>query len=514
MRKFIVIISTVFLAACGLLLALSPDILSTVIIAVMTAAIGAGMFFGIVPNLLYCDGMRTGQESVDLTREVNADNIWTAVVSVTPFFKQKKLDEMFDSYLDIVRDQEEKGVVISDIEDVINEETLAIHSWRGVILQISGILTALGLLGTFLGLVTGISTVAFSSAEATMESIENLLRGISTAFYTSIAGVILSILFNIAYRLVWNVMLREYEVFLEKFHIYIQPSTDEQIKAKQYLNTEKMIETLNVLRLNSSLSLSQGTSDPAQEQRMMIDILSGLRHGEFTFLLVPVCNLSDRTIIKAESKLHWNHPVLGAVQPSVYMPIVESDGFIAKLDQYVWEQVCSAQRDWIDNGAHPVPIVIDIRKTDLLALDVYDCIKNLTEDQDLEPRYIEVAIDESAYIICHDEAKKAEKQFLQNGFKVTIANFSGNLVKLGKTDADEICLNLNSSVNENDIESIFSQAANAHLTLTCEGISSAKTLADVKKYGCLIGRGSHLYSEMTREEYEKLMRYGARNTEE
>ena len=347
-----------------------------------------------------------------------------------------------------------------------------------------------------------------------MESIENLLRGISTAFYTSIAGVILSILFNIAYRLIWNIMLREYEAFTEKFHIYIQPSADEQIRAKQYLNTEKMIETLNVLRTNSSLNLSKGSSDPAQEQRMMIDILSGLRHGEFTFLLEPVCSLADRKIIKAESKLHWNHPVLGSVQPSVYMPIVESDGFIAKLDQYVWEQVCKAQRDWIDNGAHPVPVVLSIRKTDLLALDVYDCITSLVDDEDLEPRNIEVEIDESAYIICHDEAKKAEKQFLQNGYKVSIGNFSGNLVKLGKTEADEICLDLNSSVNANDIESIFTQASKARLTLTCEGITSAKTLADVKKYGCLIGRGSHLYPDMTREEYEKLMKYGAAQSEE
>ena len=514
MKKYIIIISVVFFAACALLFALSPDFLSMIIIGIMGAAIAVGMIFGIIPNLLYCGGFKTGQESIDLAREVNADNIWTAVSSVTPFFNQKKLDEMFDTYLDIVKEQEDNGVVISDVDDIINDESLAIHSWRGVMLQIAGILTALGLLGTFLGLVTGISTVAFTSSEATMESIENLLRGISTAFYTSIAGVILSILFNIAYRLIWNIMLREYEAFTEKFHIYIQPSADEQIRAKQYLNTEKMIETLNVLRTNSSLNLSKGSSDPAQEQRMMIDILSGLRHGEFTFLLEPVCSLADRKIIKAESKLHWNHPVLGSVQPSVYMPIVESDGFIAKLDQYVWEQVCKAQRDWIDNGAHPVPVVLSIRKTDLLALDVYDCITSLVDDEDLEPRNIEVEIDESAYIICHDEAKKAEKQFLQNGYKVSIGNFSGNLVKLGKTDADEICLDLNSSVNANDIESIFTQASKARLTLTCEGITSAKTLADVKKYGCLIGRGSHLYPDMTREEYEKLMKYGAAQSEE
>ena len=510
MKKTIVFLCTFFLAVCVVLAVISPDYLSMAIVGVMTVSIGLGLAFGMIPNLLYVAGFKNGRESIKRTREVNADNVWTAVSNVTPYFKQKKLDEMFDAYLDYVKDQEEKGVVISDIEDFINDESLAIHSWRGVVLQISGVLTGLGLLGTFLGLVIGMNSVAFTTAEATMDSIERLLSGIATAFYTSIAGVILSILFNIAYRMVWNYVLREWQLFVEQFHIQIQPSAEEQIRGKQYLNTEKMIETLNILRTNSSINLNRTSNDPAQEQRMMIDILSGLRHGEFTFMLEPICNLSNRDVIKASCKLQWNHSVLGPVQPSVYMPIVESDGFIAKLDQHIWDEVCTAIRDWIDNGAHPVPVVLSIRKTDLLALDVYDCIKSLADDLDLEPRYLEVAIDESAYIVCHDEAKKAEKQFLQNGFKVTINNFSGNLVKLGETKADEICLDLeNSLVEDSDLENIFSQAAKAHLTMSCEGITSAKTLADIKRYGCQIGCGSHLYPDMTRAEYEKLMHYSS-----
>lgn len=507
MRKVMIFLSAFFAVICILLTVISPDYLSMGIIGLMDVAVALGFVFGLLPCLRYAQGFREGRKSIDKAREINADFVWTAVANVTPFFKEKKLDDMFESYLDNVKEQREKGVIISDIEDAVNEETLAIHSWRGVVLQIAGILTGLGLLGTFLGLITGISSVAFSSAEATIESIETLLRGIATAFYTSIVGVILSILFNVAYRLIWNMMLRECQMFTEQFHSRIQPSAEEQIRAKQYLNTEKMIEALNVLRTNSSLNLNRTSTDPAQEQRMMIDILNGLKHGEFTFLLEPVVNLSDRNVIKAESKLQWNHSVLGPVQPSVYMPIVEADGFIAKLDQHLWEDVCKTIRKWIDDGLHPVPVILNIRKTDLLALDVFENIRGLMDEYDLEPRYIEVAIDESAYVICHAEAVKAEKEFIQNGFKVTINNFSGNLVNLGKIAADEICLNLSAPAEEADIESIFSQAAKARVKLTCEEITSAKQLADIKRFGCLEGRGEHLYPEMTRYEFEKMMKY-------
>ena len=58
-----------------------------------------------------------------------------------------------------------------------------------------------------------------------------------------------------------------------------------------------------------------------------------------------------------------------------------------------------------------------------------------------------------------------------------------------------------------DLESVFTQASNIRLKLTCSGISSAKELADIKRYGCLTGRGSHLYPEMTRSEYGDLMYY-------
>lgn len=507
MRRAIIFLIAFFATVCVVLIALSPDFLSMLIVGIMTGAIVLGFVFGILPLLRFTRGFQNGQKSITDALDVNADYIWTAVRKVTPFFSEKQLDEMFETYLNEVVDQNDKGVVISDIEDSINEETLAIRSWRGVVLQIAGILTALGLLGTFLGLVMGISTVEFSSAEATMDSIERLLKGIGTAFYTSIVGVILSILFNVCYRLVWNVMIREMGLFTEQFHTFIQPTADDQIRAKQYLNTEKMIETLNVLRTNSTISVSNTTTDPAQEQRMMIDILSGLNRGEFTYMLEPVCSLADRNVIKVNTKLHWNHPVLGAVQPSVYLPIVEADGFVAKLDQHLWEQVCATMREWIDRGVHPLPAILNIRKTDLLAIDAFETIRSLAEQYQLAPRYLEVAIDASAYMICHEEAEKAEQKFLQSGYKVSVGNCTGNLVGLGDTHADEICLELSSLAESGDLESVFTQASNIRLKLTCSGISSAKELADIKRYGCLTGRGSHLYPEMTRSEYEDLMYY-------
>ena len=52
MKKYIIIISVVFFAACALLFALSPDFLSMIIIGIMGAAIAVGMIFGIIRDRL------------------------------------------------------------------------------------------------------------------------------------------------------------------------------------------------------------------------------------------------------------------------------------------------------------------------------------------------------------------------------------------------------------------------------------------------------------------------------
>ena len=60
----------------------------------------------------------------------------------------------------------------------------------------SGTLVGLGLLGTFLGLTLGIEGFDSSNTENIQNSINNLLSGMGTAFYTSLFGMTLSIIFT------------------------------------------------------------------------------------------------------------------------------------------------------------------------------------------------------------------------------------------------------------------------------------------------------------------------------
>ena len=496
-KKSVVLIGGILLLILGMFIFISPDGLSLGVVAVMGLIVLAGFIFGITPNLIYMSAFKQGVHRLEDLKKVNSSNPWIQLSEDKQVFSQNTLDNMFNEYIEKAMQQREKGVIISDIENIFNEDTVSLRSWRGVVIQISGTLTALGLLGTFLGLVTGISGITFANLEDTVNGIESLLRGITTAFYTSIVGVILSITFNAVYRVIWNMTMRSMNLFIERFHLDVQPRTDELIKAKEYLNTEKMLGYLSRIQDLGTKFLGASETSREQEQRIMMELLSGEKKGELTYVFEPVCELSNRNVIKAEVSLRWNHEQLGTISPSIYMPVVLSNGYIVKLDEKMWDTACDALAQWYNRDVHPIPLVFKVSKNEMMSVNIPEYMTGLIEKHGLTPRDIEISLDADGYILCRDETLKTEQELLKKGFKVSVYGFDG----------DYIDLDLSAVNDALKLDEIFDQAINDGISLTASKIESAKQLADLKKFGCNIGKGEHLYKQLTKNEFEELMNY-------
>ena len=110
-----------------------------------------------------------------------------------------------------------------DVEDYIFESELLESCNYNVCTQVAGILTALGILGTFLGLVLGLRSFDFSNADQMTSSVEALVGGLNVAFYTSIYGVTLSILYNIIFRRITTGLTQELNHFYDAFTSALEP---------------------------------------------------------------------------------------------------------------------------------------------------------------------------------------------------------------------------------------------------------------------------------------------------
>ncbi|WP_423742189.1 EAL domain-containing protein [Faecalibacterium sp. 7] len=246
----------------------------------------------------------------------------------------------------------------------------------------------------------------------------------------------------------------------------------------------------------------------------MPQILDGLRKNEFTFFLQPRYDLNTRRVVGAEALVRWNHPVLGVISPAVFIPVLENNGYITKLDQYIWEEVCKTIRVWIDAGVRPVPIAVNVTKTDILAIDVAEFFSEMLKKYRIPPKYLNIDIAKSAYLETHGALSDMEAQLQQMGFRVILDGFDGDYVELsalGGFGTDLLKLDLRSAALQNKTDvlpGIFAQARTLRLNLLAEGIESTEQLNVLRKAGCTEGQGYLFSRPLSVDEFVRILKVG------
>lgn len=119
-----------------------------------------------------------------------------------------------------------------DVEDYLYEDEILECCNYNICVQIPGVLTALGILGTFLGLVLGLRSFDFSNADQMTSSVEALVSGLNVAFYTSIYGVTLSILYNLVFRRTVTDLSMNLNRFYDVFHAALKPASQKDMAEK------------------------------------------------------------------------------------------------------------------------------------------------------------------------------------------------------------------------------------------------------------------------------------------
>lgn len=114
-----------------------------------------------------------------------------------------------------------------DIEDYINLQLLEQIGRKSFCEHTASGLTALGVLGTFIGLIAGLDGFNTASPDTITLGISMLLSGMSIAFNTSVVGIIASLLFGIIYKNIFSRAEYSLCIFLETFRINIDNTHSE-----------------------------------------------------------------------------------------------------------------------------------------------------------------------------------------------------------------------------------------------------------------------------------------------
>ena len=227
----------------------APDVNAMMFVLVMSAVTFLGIFLGVRSAIIIANGFSVGLMRIRECEKMDiVDNQrWLQIRKVEHMFDCYILDNMFNTYRTAVEKAMHRNTqTIPDIVDYMNETLLETKMRHDVVNQIPGALTGIGILGTFVGLIFGVSGIAFSSVDVAIVSVSGVLSGIKIAFYSSICGVAMSLLFTFVYNWFYNRMLEQYYRFVELFHREVISSTEDQLEEMNACFQQKVLQYLEL----------------------------------------------------------------------------------------------------------------------------------------------------------------------------------------------------------------------------------------------------------------------------
>lgn len=256
----VVLFLAVVAAAVGMTIytgkgAASVMVYNFVFLGVMVLIYLSGMIGGMFKMNRLSEALRHGTEEVSSIFKAPGKAKAEDLSVLNEIFGNTYLDKKMDTFCGSI-DKSQEG--IGDVEDFINEEEMDLHIHKRLLEMVPDILTSLGILGTFVGLVWGLKNFNPNDYAAMTSSVASLVDGIKVAFLTSIYGIALSIVYTYGMKSEYSSLTENLQGFLDRFHAYVMPTAENESRnllvSSQKIQTEamnKMAEQFSVQMADS-----------------------------------------------------------------------------------------------------------------------------------------------------------------------------------------------------------------------------------------------------------------------
>jgi len=258
--------------------------------------------------------------------------------------------------------------------------------------------------------------------------------------------------------------------------------------------------------------------DNIREEKSIENIMEdALEKGEFMVYLQPKYDLneSNKDVIGAEALVRWKHEG-EIISPGRFIPVFEKNGFVTKLDFYMFREVCKLQKKWKNLGFEPKVISVNMSRLHFPNPEFVKTLSKYCEEFDIEPKYFEIEITESAAYENINILMNVFSEIKNAGFHVSIDDFgtgysSLNMLKDLPVDVlkiDRSFLTENADETENAskiIACVVSLASSLDIYTICEGIETKEQASLLSKLGCNMAQGFYFARPMPVNDYEKLV---------
>lgn len=247
-----------------------------------------------------------------------------------------------------------------------------------------------------------------------------------------------------------------------------------------------------------------------QKKSIEDDMHNALLNKEFVMFLQPKHSISSGRIIGAEALVRWFHPVHGVISPGEFIPVFEKNGFILKLDCFIWEEACKKIRNWIDEGVTPVPISVNISREYVHSFDVIGKLKELIAKYDIPMKLLELEITES---VDGNGVEDIVGEMKKAGFTMLMDDFGSgysslNMLKSTPFDVLKIDRGFLEEFMDSDrgrkiIQHTISMSRDIGLDIIAEGVETVEQAEFLSDCGCDAAQGFYYSKPLPVEEFDK-----------
>lgn len=255
----------------------------------------------------------------------------------------------------------------------------------------------------------------------------------------------------------------------------------------------------------------QYRADMLKTEEIEKDMQKALDNREFKMYLQPKYSLHDNSLCGAEVLCRWMHPTKGIIPPNDFIPLFERNGFILKLDEYMWEEACKTLAEWKNEGKPLIPLSVNISRYHIQHNDLENVFMRLISKYDIPPALLNLEITESIFLDKPEELNRVLVRLQDLGFKLEVDDFGSGFSSLNlirnitvdtiKIDKEFLDSEISSEKGKIVVNHTIDMAKDLKLQVIAEGVETKEHVDFLKNSNCDIAQGFYFAKPMPIETF-------------
>jgi EAL domain-containing protein (putative c-di-GMP-specific phosphodiesterase class I)/FixJ family two-component response regulator len=250
------------------------------------------------------------------------------------------------------------------------------------------------------------------------------------------------------------------------------------------------------------------------EESLIRDLQSAIDNRNLIVYYQPKYNIEGSVprLTSAEALIRWNHPTLGFINPSDFVPLFEGNGLIQKVDNFVWSEAAKQIRQWKEAYGITVPVSVNVSRIDILDPELEAKLMRLLEENSLSPEEYMLEVTESAYCENMERLIEVIENLRKKGFRIEMDDFGSgysslNMITTLPIDILKIDMSFVRNMEKDErnlklVELVAGVAKFLKIPAVAEGVETESQLNTLKDMGCQIIQGYFFSKPVPPKDFE------------